>query len=680
MLQKPVTDIIKVNKRHREALSRLNIHTLEDLVGHLPNKYLNLKKITPIAHCAANNTYAIKGEVKEIKNIRTWKKKLFITQAIIQDESGAIKAQWYRQPYLAKTLKNKTQIFHGKTTFTSSGCILQNPIYEDSENNIIIPIYPQTKGITSKYIRKIFLQIKEQIPEIESLIPSEAEKNHNLIDKKRAITQIHFPESIQQISQAKKTLAFEELFALQIKHAQKRSENKKNKSYKIPFDKNCIENFINSLPFTLTNDQKKATWAIIKDIQKSYPMNRLIEGDVGSGKTVVAAAILKLITHNKLQGIFVSPTEILAKQHFNTIASLLPNTATALLTRSQAIIHSKNKSKKSSEKDIKKQFEAEKIEILIGTHAILQGDIKTQKVALAIVDEQHRFGVNQRKTITTINTNKKSPHLLSMTATPIPRTLSLALQGDLDISIIKEKPKNRKPITTKFVTENQRSKTYDFINQQIKKNEQVFVVCPLIEESDKLGVKSVTQEYEKLQTIFEPDQIGLLHGKLKSEEKEEVMNQFKNGKTKILVSTTVIEVGVDIPNATIMLIEGAERFGLAQLHQLRGRIGRNDKNSYCFIFSDSTNQDSINRLKNLEKIDNGFDLSIIDLKTRGPGEVFGTKQSGLPPLKLAALEDSTLVENAHKEAIRVLEKDPTLEKHKRIKEFLEKEIEKAHFE
>lgn len=680
MLQKPVTDVVKINKRHREALQRLNIESVQDLLTHYPAKYLNLQNITPISNCAAAQTYAIKGTVTQIKNIKTWKKRLFITQAVIQDDSGSIKAQWYRQPYLTKVLRNKTHIFYGKTSFTKSGFVLQNPQYEDPDEQKIIAVYPQTKGITSKYIRKIISQILEQNPTFSDMIPENINTRYDYLSKQAAIKIIHQPSSMDDLQKAKKTLAFEELFKLQIKHSAKRADNKKNPAHQIPFDQHVIEQFIATLPFTLTNDQKKSIWAIIKNIENDYPMNRLIEGDVGSGKTIVAAAILRLITHHNFQGIFVSPTEILAKQHFKTITDTIPKATIALLTRSQANIFKNKKQTTSSNKKIKEKFTSHDIDILIGTHAILQGDISAQNVALAIIDEQHRFGVKQRKAITTINQDNTHPHLLSMTATPIPRTLSLAMQGDLDISIIKEKPKNRKKIITKFTPEKNRSDAYAFIKQKIAQNEQTFVVCPLIEESDKLGVKSVTEEFEKLKTIFSPEDIGLLHGKLKPEEKQSIISEFKKNNIKILVSTTVIEVGVDIPGATIMVIEGSERFGLAQLHQLRGRIGRNDKQSYCFIFSDTTNQESIDRLKNLEKIDNGFDLALVDLKTRGPGEVFGTRQSGLPPLKLAQLEDRSLVENAHKEAREILENDPNLKKHPELKKLLTKEIAETHFE
>jgi ATP-dependent DNA helicase RecG len=400
-----------------------------------------------------------------------------------------------------------------------------------------------------------------------------------------------------------------------------------------------------ALPFTLTSDQKKVSWQILLDLEKSLPANRLIEGDVGSGKTIVAAIALYNTVLNSFQAVLMAPTEILARQHFATLSELLlpKGVKIALLTSSEKKLIVGRK-EITDAKEVLNQIKKGEVDLIIGTHALIQDEVSYGNLGLVIIDEQHRFGVEQRKMLKEKNNNGLTPHFISMTATPIPRSLALILYGELDLSLIKEMPKGRKKIITKIVQENNRFKAYEFIRQEIKCGRQVFVICPLIDPSDKLGVKSVKEEFKRLDKDIFPDlAIGLLHGKLKAKEKENIMADFKNNKIKILVSTSVIEVGIDMPNATIMMIEGAERFGLAQLHQFRGRVGRGEEQSYCFLFAENFSPKTKERLESLVKSNDGFALAEYDLSFRGPGEVFGTRQSGLPEFKIADLTDLDLI-------------------------------------
>jgi len=469
-----------------------------------------------------------------------------------------------------------------------------------------------------------------------------------------AIEQIHFPDNISLAQKARQRLSFDELFLIQLTTLKQKQKLNQETAINIPFNEPLIKTFVKNLPFKLTNDQRIAAWEIFQDISKKQPMNRLLNGDVGSGKTIIALMTGLEIAKNGYQVAFMAPTEILAKQHFETFNKLLKKYK---LKITLLIGSTKNKTQ------IKKQIAQGKIDIIIGTHALIQEGLFFKNLALAIIDEQHRFGVAQRaalqKRIYQIEDGLPTiPHLLSMTATPIPRTLTLTIYGDLDISLIKELPKGRKKIITKLFTPNNRQKAYDFIREQIKQKKQAFVVCPLIDESEKMIIKSVTQEYEKLSKEIFPDfKIAMIHGKLKSKDKEKIIKDFKNRKIDILISTSVIEVGVDMPNATIMLIEGADRFGLAQLHQFRGRIGRSIHQSYCFLFTDSLTQKTNQRLKAITISQDGFELAEKDLKIRGAGDFLGTRQWGLPDLTMASLNDIDLIKQTRQAASIVLEKN-----------------------
>ncbi|MBU1167322.1 ATP-dependent DNA helicase RecG [Patescibacteria group bacterium] len=686
MLDTLLTDLRKIDKRHRDALKRLGLFTVRDFIFYFPVDYEDFSTIIPINMVKPGEVNTVQGIISEIYNEQTQRQRMMLTKATLEDKTGSLESVWFRQPYLEKFLKTGSYVtLSGKVEYNRGRDLqMTSPVYEKYRPEAlhtgrIAPVYSLTAGITSKWLRFVLKPYLKHVTELEEFLPQACLKRHRLLARNEALKQIHFPDSQQSLAQAKYRLGFEEMFLLQAMKLQKRSVFKQARSYSLKFDKKLAQKFVKKLPFTLTDDQKKASWQVFQNLEQNKPMNRLLEGDVGSGKTVVTALILNQVLKQGYQGVFLAPTEILATQHYQSFLKFFAdnNFNIALFTRTQRFV---DKKEISTNKLLKKIKDGE-IDLIIGTHTLLSEKVKTKKLALAIIDEQHRFGVKQRATLKTINTGNKIPHFLSMTATPIPRTLALSIFGDLDLSVIKEMPKNRKPIKTSLVAPFDREETYDFIRQRINKGDQVFVVCPLIEESDTLGVKSVKEEYKKLnQQVFPEIKIGLLHGKLKKEQKEKAMQNFLAKKTKILVSTSVIEVGVDIPNATIMMIEGSERFGLSQLHQFRGRVGRGQKQSYCYLFTDSLGEKSYNRLKTMENCLDGFQLAQHDLEIRGPGEVYGIRQSGLPDLKMASLTDAELVAVAREEALELVTKDPDFREHPQLKNELLRFEKTVHFE
>ncbi len=551
-----------------------------------------------------------------------------------------------------------------------------------------MPNYHLTANITHQQIRFLIKQVIGLADEIIDWLPREVMDNNKLISLGEAIKIIHFPKNEKDIDEARRRLAFNELFLIQLQSQLLRREAINRVSTPVKFFEAETKNFVDSLPFKLTNAQRKAAWEILRDMEKNKPMSRLLEGDVGSGKTVVAAIAMLNAVLNKKQAVLMAPTEILAKQHYESICRLFADfdIKIGLITQSDKKLNNEleimNQELEKKNKIHNSLFIIHNSQIIIGTHALIQEDVEFKDLALAIIDEQHRFGVEQRKTLIAKSGDKKiTPHLLSMTATPIPRSLALAIYGDLDISIINEMPIGRKKVLTKVVPEENREKAYEFIREEIKNGRQVFVICPLIDLSDKLGVKSVKAEFEKLDKLVFPEiKIGMLHGKLKSKEKEEVMKDFLENKIKILVSTSVVEVGVDVPNASVMMIEGADRFGLAQLHQFRGRVGRSDFQSYCFLFTESDSANTLKRLDALTKYNDGFQLAKMDLKFRGPGEVYGTLQKGFPELKIASLFDYELMKTAKEEAEKLIKKDASLNSWAELKNKMGENKNQAHLE
>lgn len=697
-LETKIQDLPRVSPAYQKRLLKLGIKTLRDLFFHFPRRYNDFSKITRITNLSTGTNATVQGRIIDIKNIRTWKKRITITQAYIQDNTSSIKIIWFNQPYLTKSLKIDDVINVSGKVNLDKDLYFSNPAYEKISGQLkhtgrIVPIYPETAGLSSRYLRYIIQLYLPAAKQIEDWLPKPIKSSQRLLDLNTAIAQVHFPFSSKNASQARRRLAFEELFLIQIFVLSQKIQRTKEQAQPIPFNETLIRDFVAKLPFSLTAAQKKAAWETFQDLTKNNPMNRLIEGDVGSGKTVVAAMAALEVAKAEYQVAFMAPTEILAKQHFKNIQNLLRNQGLkiGLLTSSAAKENDTAISKKLLAENIKNGQTA----IIIGTQALIQKQIEFKNLVLAIVDEQHRFGVQQRaalqKNVSGLPDGlaKKIPHLLSLTATPIPRSLALTIYGDLDLSLINELPKGRQKIITRLVPPAKRTAAYEFIRQQAKQGRQIFVVCPRIEPTENssgpslatIEIKAAKDEYEKLsKEIFPELKIALLHGKIKSQEKETIMADFVAGRIDILVATSVIEVGIDIPNATIMMIEGAERFGLAQLHQLRGRVGRSGHQSYCLLFTDSASVSTQSRLKIMTNCSDGFKLAEHDLQLRGPGEFFGSNQSGLPDLPMSSLIDLIMVKQARDEAAKILRQDSELNGYPLLKEKIKKFQENIHLE
>lgn len=661
---------------------KLGIETVRDLIFHFPIRYEDFSEVVNIADLIPNQEATVTGVVTDIDSRRSWQRNMTIVEAIVEDKTGSIRAVWFNQPYIKRALGYGESInLSGKVVLRRGELHFSNPSYESvsaksrstKHTARIVPVYPETKGLTSRGIRYILEPILKNV-RLNEFIPANILKEAGLPKIDEALQEMHFPTNIDNAIRARKRFAFEDLFLLQLYNLKQKENWLKQETIKIKTDIDYLKNQLKCLPFELTGSQKETLWEILKDISKHHPMNRLLQGDVGSGKTIVAALGAFQAAKNGLQAAFMAPTEILARQHYKTITKFFPEFegGIALLTSSDArIFYGKDLESQVKKEQVKKEISQNKVKIAIGTHALIQKEVMFGKLAFVVVDEQHRFGVKQRAKL--LHVGENTPHFLSMSATPIPRTLSLTLFGDLDISLIKELPKDRKPIITRVVPPAKRKAAYDFIRKQVKMGRQAFVICPRIAASEitnrlLLEVKNVTEEYEKLSKKVFPDlRVAMLHGKMKSKEKEGVMQKFANGDINILVSTSVVEVGVDIPNATIMMIEGAERFGLAQLYQFRGRVGRGEHQSYCLLFTDSSSESTKSRLRSIERAKNGFELAEMDLKLRGPGEFLGVAQTGMPDLAMKAIQNPELVKAGRKSAAAVLQEDPLLKKYPALK-------------
>jgi ATP-dependent DNA helicase RecG len=670
-LQTPIKEAVSIYKKYASRLEKLDVKTLEDFLLHIPFRYEDYSLISKIGNVQAGEIVTIQGTVTEIKNefTKSWKR---LQKAKVRDETGTIDVIWFNQPYLINAILKGDHIsLSGKVDWYLHKIVLQSPEYEVTANyhetihtGRLVPVYSETRGISSKWLRRqIYNIIHDQREKILEYFPSSILESNNLIGLRDAIEQIHFPISLEYINKARKRLAFDELFLMQLSALQKRFEwQSKLKSLPLAISsyKKQIERFWENLPFELTNAQKRAVSDIFRDLGSSSPMNRLLEGDVGSGKTVVSAIAMYLAHLNGFQSVFMAPTEILAQQHYDTISNLL----SPLGVKVNLVTGSKKSRIMNQELRIKKKAHdslfiihnsTKDFNILIGAHAVLSKKVTFDKLGLVVIDEQQRFGVEQRAII---RKKGKNPHLLTMTATPIPRTIALTMYGDLDLSYLDEMPKGRKYIKTWLVSPEKRKAAYEWIKKQIKETKsQAFIICPFIEESESMQtVKAATKEYENLKkNIFSNLILGMLHGKLKAKEKDKVLQDFRDKKIDILVATPVVEVGIDIPNATIIVIEASERFGLAQLHQLRGRVGRGNKQSYCLLFTESKNQKTMQRLKAMEKLHVGAELAELDLKMRGPGEIYGTMQHGISHLKIASFSDFALIEKTKKEAEKIFQ-------------------------
>ncbi len=687
----PLKNITRIQPKYQKALKKLGLVTVADFLFYFPTRYDDFSKIVSLSSDYLNQNITIEGKIIKTTNRRIFKKRLTLTEIRLVDENDTpLKAVWFNQPFILESFKVNTAIrLSGKLDLDGKIFTMANPSFEKvtrekTNTGCLVPIYRETTGITSKWIR---WQIKLLLPYVEQLIdplPKKLLKKYKLYHLKRAILQIHFPSSEEKLKIAQKRLAFEEMLLVQLRALQIKKEWKNQKSFPLKTPLDLINTFIKDLPFTLTAAQKKANIEILKDLEKTQPMNRLLNGDVGAGKTVLAIIASLQIISAGYQVAIMAPTEILAYQHFENFCQSFKNYnfKIALLTGSNKILNSQKTIQKRD--DLLKKIGLGKIDLIVGTHALIQKDVQFKNLAFVVIDEQHRFGVAQRaelqeKTLQLKNkTPQTIPHLLTMTATPIPRTLTIALFGSLNLSVLDELPKNRKPVKTKIVSPNKRLAVYNFIRQEINLGHQAFIILPLVKESQSLtNVKAVIEEHQRLATeVFPEFTLGLLHGKLKPKEKEKIMQNFKNNQLQILVSTSVIEVGIDIPNATVMIIENAERFGLAQLHQFRGRVGRGICQSYCFLFSKINSL----RLKALEKTNDGFKIAEQDLKLRGPGQFFGTIQSGIPDITMENLTNIKLIKFAQLEATAILKHDPFLKKHLALKDSLQKFSENIHLE
>ena len=768
-LNSPIKDNFRLGDMQKAALKRLGLETLQDLLFYFPSRYGDLSQVKKISELKVGELATIYGKVTSAKTKKGFRSKIPMGEATVEDLSGPavakgyggrskIKVVWFHQAYMAKMIHvGQTVKLTGRVAESKSGIYLANPEFEKSPTlpvdlhdslfsqglplteSLIFPIYPETRGITSKWlyhaIKKILTTLdphpssslirgrsKERV---EDYVPEEILKKYHLPALRTALIWIHFPKKKEDAEAARKRFAFEEVFLIQLERAHDRMEYEKNKSFEIKIEAGEVEKFLSRFPFKPTSAQTKAIGTITADLIKNRPMSRLLEGDVGSGKTLVAALAAYATINNhlrlsafdprlsasNLQVAYMAPTEILANQHFESFISYfrhLPINIGLITSSGCKKFPSKSSQKfgdaaqseallarrslgEAGAKDwttisrpqLLKWVQNGEIPILLGTHSLIQKSVKFKHLALVIVDEQHRFGTSQRMKLA--KKESFAPHYLSMTATPIPRTLALTIYGDLDLTLLDEMPPGRKLVITEIVPPNKREETYEEIRIELKNGRQMYVICPRIDEPDPdkelvLNAKSVTEEAKRLKKIFPKYETGIVHSKLSKDKKEKVMKEFLENKIQILCATSVVEVGVNVPNATVIIIEGAERFGLAQLHQLRGRVLRSTHQAYCYIFAEAKSDKTMDRLKALKTAKNGFELSELDLMLRGAGELSGAKQWGISDLGMEAIKNIKMVEAARTEAQALIKTDPELDHHPLLKKMVKLKVGEFHFE
>ena len=708
----------RLGDAQKKALKHLKIFTLEDLLYHFPTRYGNIAAIKNIESFKKGDFVTVYGKIGKLKIGKGFKTKISMAEGEISDDTGSMKVVWFRQPYIAKMLYDGALVkLSGTVSERKDKLYLSNPEHEilkelpigvgdslwgeanENLNMFGFPVYPESQGITSKWfyhaIDKIF---KTGILEkLEDPIPKEILEKYNLPGLRTALVWIHTPHKESDALAARKRFAFEEVFFIQLQKKRDKKINRQKQSFIIHTSDKEIKGFVDRFPFEATDAQKRAIEDVITDMKSGHPMSRLLEGDVGSGKTAVAATAVYAATtsappSNKfahLQTAYMAPTEILAKQHFDSFIKYFAYTGVSvgLITGSECRKFPSKVRPTEATHISKNQLliwvESGDIPIVIGTHALISKNVKFKNLAFVIIDEQHRFGTEQRQKLS--RKDNFAPHLLSMTATPIPRTLALTIYGDLDLTLLDQMPSGRKPIITEIVIPQDREKTYEKIREELKAGRQAYIICPRIDEPDPtkemaILAKSVKSEATRLNKFVFPEyQIDILHSKMSPKEKDEAMKDFMEDKTKILVSTSVVEVGVNNPNATIIVIEGGERFGLAQLHQLRGRVIRGNHQAYCYVFTDSNNQKTADRLKALKTAKNGFELAEFDLAQRGSGELYGKKQWGISDIGMEAIKNLKMVEAARNEAEHIISIDPELVSYHLLREKIlsRKEI---HFE
>jgi ATP-dependent DNA helicase RecG len=639
-------------------LAKLGIYCVKDLLQHYPRRYEDRSQLKPVTALSGGQFETFKASVVSLRESRP-RRGLLILRVLVRDHSGTAELVWFNQAYLKKRYKPGQEIVvYGKVERYFNKVQINNPeieILEEGEaySGRILPVYPVGENISQRLLRHLINEVLKICTYNETL-PEDIIEEYSLLEFRAALSNIHFPETPDLLAQARRRLVFEELYLLQCGLLFIKQANKKHIGIKHATDGELVKKFERNLPFSFTTDQLKALHEIKNDMEDAKPMQRLIQGDVGSGKTVVAGAALIKTVENGYQGALMAPTEILAEQHYHTLARLMAPMGVRLAVLS-------GKLSRRNREEVLDYLKNGMVDIVIGTHAIIEEDVQFKYLGLVVTDEQHRFGVNQRAKL---QAKGKMPDVLVMTATPIPRTMALTVYGDLDVSVIRQLPPGRKPIKTLYFTGQKRGEVYQGVAREVQRGRQAYVVCPLIEDSDKMDLQSATSLYEELvHSYFKNIDCGLLHGRMKSQEKDEVMEAFYRGEIKVLVATTVIEVGVNVPNATIMVIEDAERFGLSQLHQLRGRIGRGEYQSYCVLLSDAQNPETKERLKLMTQVSDGFTLSEKDLLLRGPGQLFGTRQHGIPDLKIAdIINDVDILIQARKAAQKTITRQAAIEK------------------
>ena len=678
-IDSPITVIRGISSSLATKFNKLGVRTIRNLLFFFPHRHLDYSQRKYISQLTEGEEETIIANVWQAQEIRLGGRRC--TEAIVGDETGNVRVVWFNNPYLAKKLTtNMRVVLSGRVGLFNGRHVFESPEWElvnDRElihTGRLVPVYPLTQGLRPRQVRKLMKEVVDQWAwQVEDFLPPELKGRCNLLELPQAINQAHFPEDEVVKDRARVRLAFDELFLLQLGVLSKKRDWQESQpgspfSIKTP----VLDAFVKSLPFELTATQQKVLNELLTDLQKSQPMSRLLQGEVGSGKTVVATAALIMAAANGYQGAFMAPTEILAEQHFSTICHLLSrvgeqedredylHTYSGLLSHPLTVALLIGDISQVRKQELQQRILDGDIDIVIGTHALIQKGVEFHRLGLAVVDEQHRFGVTQRSELRQKGFN---PHVLAMTATPIPRTLALTLYGDLDLSTIDELPPGRQAVKTKWLKPQQRDSAYAFIRRQVADGRQAFIICPLIEESEAIQARAAIAEYQRLSGEVFPDlKLGLLHGRMAAAEKDKVMRRFRSGELDILVSTPVVEVGIDVPNATVMMVESADRFGLSQLHQFRGRVGRGQEQSYCMLLAQNPSEVGRQRLDIIEKVQDGFQLAEEDLRLRGPGEFFGTRQSGLPDLRMAKLSDVALLELARSEAIKLFQIDPGLEK------------------